>query len=117
MSTAQRLSRGFHRLDFVISAALFLSVSAFMLVSAVDEANAAALITLMCLGENNARNSPLLTSLVIDMDKQTVAGDGIGCHNGQLCPIPEVTESLFQVQGLGRHRREPDPSLRYCCER
>ena len=58
-----------------------------------------------------------ITSPVIDMDKQTVAGDGIGCHNGQLCPIPEVTESLFQVQGLGRHRREPDPSLRYCCER
>jgi hypothetical protein len=36
---------------------------------------AAALITLMCLGENNASNSPLLTSLVIDMGKQTVAGD------------------------------------------
>ena len=98
MSTAQRLSRGFHRLDFVISAALFLSVSAFMLVSAVDEANAAALITLMCLGENNARNSPLLTSLVIDMDKQTGAGDGIGCHNDQPCPITEVTESYIRFK-------------------
>jgi len=53
---------------------------------------------LMCLGENNARNSPLLTSLVIDMDKQTVAGDGIGCHNDQPCPITEVTESYIRFK-------------------
>src|SRR5262249_8165898 len=59
---------------------------------------AAAFITLMCLGENNARNSPLLTSLVIDMDKQTVAGDGIGCHNEQPCPITEVTESYIRFK-------------------
>jgi hypothetical protein len=59
---------------------------------------AAALITLMCLGENNARNSPLLTSLVIDMDKQTVAGDGIGCHNNQPCPITQVTESYIRFK-------------------
>jgi hypothetical protein len=59
---------------------------------------AAALITLMCLGENNARNSPLLTSLVIDMDKHTVAGDGIGCHNDQPCPITEVTESYIRFK-------------------
>jgi hypothetical protein len=59
---------------------------------------AAALITLMCLGENNARNSPLLTSLVIDMDKQTVAGDGIGWHNDQPCPITEVTESYIRFK-------------------
>jgi hypothetical protein len=57
---------------------------------------ATALITLMCLGENNARNSRLLTSLVIDMDKQTVAGDGIGCH--QPCPITEVTESYVRFK-------------------
>ena len=58
----------------------------------------AALITLMCLGENNARNSPLHTSLVFDMDKQTVAGDGIGCHNDQPCPITEVTEGYIRFK-------------------
>jgi len=61
---------------------------------------AAALITLMCSGEDNARGNPH-TPLVINIDKQKVTAEGIGCHNDKPCPFTEVTETYIRFKVLG----------------
>jgi hypothetical protein len=72
-----------------------------------DTMLAAALITLSCSGNwlapeplSEHIRRPVSTSLVIDMDKQTVVGEGIGCHNNEPCPITQVTESYIRFTVL-----------------